>query len=92
MLTAFSLFFRSKAAAIAAALLLASGTVLQALQSIAGVLKLDFIRFEYTIYGSVENITFPAVQDTFMRCITVSIAWTVVWLIISALVLQKRDI
>ena len=92
MLTAFSLFFRSKAAAIAAALLLASGTVLQALQSIAGVLKLDFIRFEYTIYGSVENITFPAVQDTFMRCITVSIAWTIVWLILSALVLQKRDI
>ncbi|MCU6747871.1 ABC transporter permease [Faecalicatena acetigenes] len=92
MLTFVSILFRNKAISVAAALLLASGTALTALDSITSALHIAFINYDYTLYGCIQDISFPVPAEKLTLCLGTSLTWLLIWLLLSVFILQKKDI
>lgn len=92
MLTFVSVLFRNKAVSVGSALLLASGTVLTIIDSITTALKLDFIHYDFTLYGCIQDISFPVTAEKLSLCLGAGLVWTFVWLVLSIFILQKKDI
>ncbi len=93
MLTVLSVLLRNKAACIASALLLGSGTVLTAVDAILTALRIHvYNSFDYTLYGCVQDIIFPVTQEKFTLCIVIGIIWLIFWLFLSIFIIHKKDI
>ena len=81
---------RSKAAGIAVAILLPGGIVTAIIEAICNLF--DFSILKWTLYGSIKNITFPLTLSQIAFPITVGIGWTILWLAISIVLIQKKDV
>lgn len=81
---------RSKAAGIAAAILLPGGIVTAIIEAICNLF--DFSILKWTLYGSIKNITFLLTLSQIAFPIAVGIGWTILWLAISIVLIQKKDV
>lgn len=81
---------RSKAAGIAAAILLPGGVVVSIIETVCNTF--DFSILKWTLYGAIKGISFPLTVSNMAFPIAVGIGWSILWLIISIVLIQKRDV
>lgn len=85
------MILRSKAAGIAAAILLPGGFAVIILSSLFGALGMEF-PMDYTLYGCVQKLGSPIHFSDFCLPGGVCAAWLIVWMAAAAFALQKKDI
>lgn len=87
---AVSMLTRSKAAGIAAAIIIPGGLLVSIIEPLCNMFH--FSIFKWTLYGTIKLFAFPLTSSQLLFPFLVVIAWTIVWITISAVLIQKKDI
>lgn len=87
---AIAMVTRSKAVGIAAAILLPGGIFVSLLEPLCNLFHFSLLK--WTLYGTLKTIPFPLTPSHILPPIVIGAAWTIIWLIISMIFIQKRDI